>query len=81
MVITCNNQLSPPPHDQYYGTSVSGLENSLTPQQITQNNIHSSQFQPIIDQTNQIDSDFSPFWTSHARLVEELKNLDEYFSR
>ncbi|CAN4097229.1 unnamed protein product [Withania somnifera] len=60
MVISCNHHL---PLLQSY-------ENSSTCQQ---NNISSSQSQLKFDQN---ESDFSFFSTNHARLVEELKNLE-----
>ncbi|KAM3281905.1 zinc finger CCCH domain-containing protein 24-like [Capsicum chacoense] len=83
MVISCNHQLLPPspPNDQYYGTVISEHENLWTSQQIPQDNIpppplYSSQSQPRIDQTVQSESSFSLFSTNHAKLIEELKNLE-----
>ncbi|PHU18063.1 hypothetical protein BC332_13758 [Capsicum chinense] len=81
MVISCNHQLPPPPHDQYYGTVVSEHGNLSTSQQIPQDSIpppplYSSQSQPRIDQTVQSESSFSLFSTNHAKLIEELKNLE-----
>ncbi|MCD9559500.1 hypothetical protein HAX54_017463 [Datura stramonium] len=81
MVIRCNPQLPLPPNDQ------AGLENSSIPQQISQKNTStfelfvsshpsSSQSQPKTDQRVQNEDDFSFFSASHAKLAEELKNLE-----
>ncbi|XP_059316095.1 zinc finger CCCH domain-containing protein 47-like [Lycium ferocissimum] len=85
MVIPCKPQPTPTPHDQSYGTTISGHGNSSTPQQIQHENTSTfelfvspppfSQSQPRIDQTIQNERDFSLYSASHAKLFEELKNL------
>ncbi|KAK4353876.1 hypothetical protein RND71_026070 [Anisodus tanguticus] len=76
MVIPCNPQLPPP---QYYDTTIaSRLEISSTPQQVPQEN--TSNFELFVpsssSQSVQNESDFSFFSANHAKLVEELKNLE-----
>ncbi|MCD7447046.1 hypothetical protein HAX54_021679 [Datura stramonium] len=86
MIISCNPLALSLPHDQYYGTSISRHGDSSTPQQIPQQNTSTfelfvpptptSQSQSRIDQRVQNENNFSLFSASHAKLIEELKNLE-----
>ncbi|KAK4716385.1 hypothetical protein R3W88_014723 [Solanum pinnatisectum] len=69
MIIPCNPHLQPPPHDQSYSTTTFELGNSSNPQQIPLKNMSTFELA-------QNESDFSPFSTNHAKLIEEMKNLE-----
>nr|XP_019069501.1 zinc finger CCCH domain-containing protein 2-like [Solanum lycopersicum] len=87
MIVPCNPQLQPPPHNHYYSTTTFGHGNSPNPQQIPSKNTSifglfaqpspsSSPTQPKFVHNVQNESDFSLFSANHAKLIEEMKNLE-----
>jgi len=87
MIVPCNPQLQPPPHDHYYSTTAFGQGISPNPQQIPPKNTStfelfdqpppsSSQTHPRFGHNTQNDSYFSLFSANHAKLIEEIKNLE-----
>ncbi|XP_015161971.1 zinc finger CCCH domain-containing protein 2-like [Solanum tuberosum] len=87
MIVPCNPQLQPPPHDQYYSTTTFGHGYSPNPQQIPPKNMStfelfaqpppsSSQTHPRFGHNAQNESDFSLFSANHAKLIEQVKNLE-----